>query len=418
MAPERRRVVVTGMGAATPLGVGVERFWERCLRGESGIAPIRDLDLTGYSCTIAGQVPDFDPLACLDKKAARRMARFSQFAVAAAAEAIADAQLHLEAEDRARIGVVLGNGIGGLPNLQEAVRVMAERGGMRLEALTIPRILPNMAASNISMQFGLLGYNNTVVTACAAGTQAIGDAAEVIRRGAADVVVTGGTEAALAEVAIGGFAVMRALTSRNQDPTRASRPFDADRDGFVPAEGAGILLLESEEHARRRGARIRAEVAGYGAGADAFHLVAPDAAGDGPVRAIEWALADAAVRPEEIDYINAHGTSTPLNDAAETRAIKRALGEAAYRVPISATKSMIGHAFGAGGAIESVAVVRTLETGWIHPTINWETPDPDCDLDYVPNTARAAEVRVALKNSFGFGGQNACLVFRRYDAGA
>ena len=411
----RRRVVVTGLGATTPLGVGVERFWERCLRGESGIAPIRSFDASGYSCTIGGEVEGFDPLDHLDRKAARRMARFSQLAVAAAGEALADAQLDLSREDRTRVGVVLGNGNGGFPEVQAAVEVLHERGGMRIDPLFIARILPNMAASNVSMQFGLLGYCGTVATACAAGTQAIGEAAEWIRRGAADVMISGGTEAGFSQVGLGGFAVMRALTSRNAEPSKASRPFDADRDGFVPGEGAGILVLESAEHAQARDARARAEIAGFGVTADAHHLVAPDATGDGPTRAIRLALADAGVAPEEIDYINAHGTSTPLNDVVETRAIKAALGEHAAQTPISSTKSMIGHALGGAGGIETVATVCTLVSGRIHPTINYETPDPECDLDYVPNVAREAAVGVALKNSFGFGGQNACLVLRRVE---
>ena len=409
------RAVVTGMGAVTPLGVGVERFWARCLRGESGIAPITSFDASQFPCRIGGEARDFDPEQVMDRRTARRMARFSQFAVAATAEALADASLDLARIDRARVGVLLGNGNGGLPNLEETAAALFQRGAMRLDPFFIPRILPNMAAANVAIQFGLLGYNSTVVTACAAGTQAIGDAMTLIHRGVADVVVTGGTEAGFCALGLGGFTVMRATSRRNDDPTRASRPFDAGRDGLVPAEGAAVLILESEPHALARGARIRAEVAGFGCSADAHHLVMPDPTGAGPVRAMRWALEDAGVRPEDVDYINAHGTSTPLNDAAETRAIKTLFGEAAYRVPISSTKSMIGHAFGAGGAIEAVATIRTLETGRVHPTINHETPDPECDLDYVPNAARSVDVRVALKNSFGFGGQNACLVLRRYD---
>ncbi|MEE9277579.1 MAG: beta-ketoacyl-ACP synthase II, partial [Dehalococcoidia bacterium] len=310
-------------------------------------------------------------------------------------------------------GAILGNGNGGFPNLEQGAGVLFEKGGMRIEPLFVPKILPNMAAANVAMRFGLLGYNTTVVTACAAGTQAIGEALEVIRRGAADVVVTGGTEAGFSQLGLGGFAVMRALTTHNDEPEKASRPFDADRDGFVPAEGAAILILEREEHATARGARIRAEVSGFGCSADAYHLVMPDETGDGPVRAIRWAMEDAGVSPDDIDYINAHGTSTPLNDVSETRAVKKALGEAAYKVAVSSTKSMIGHTFGAAGAIESVATIRALETGIIPPTINLDTPDPECDLDYVPNKARRADLRVALKNSFGFGGQNACLIYRR-----
>ena len=416
MAGERRRVVVTGLGALSPLGQGVSAFWDGCLAGRSGIGRIERFDASAFSCMIGGEVEDFDPTNYMDRKAARRMARFSQLAVGAAREAVKDSGLDLEAIDRERVGVLLGNGNGGFPEIQAGAGIVLERGGMRLDPLFLPRILPNMAAGNVALQFGLLGYNSTVVTACAAATQAIGDAAEVVRRGAADVVLSGGSESGFCEMGLGGFAVMRALTSRNAEPERASRPFDADRDGFVPAEGAGILVLESEEHALARGAEIQAELAGFGSSADAHHLVMPDADGAGPVRAIRWALADAGIEPAEIDYVNAHGTSTPLNDAAETVAIKKALGEAAYDTPISSTKSMIGHTLGASGSLESVAAIRTITSGRIHPTINLETPDPDCDLDYVPNEAREADVDVVLKNSFGFGGQNACLVYRKYEA--
>ena len=411
--PERARVVVTGMGALSPLGNGVETFWRRALAGESGIEPIALFDVEGFSCTIGGEIRDFHPQDFMDRKSARRMARFSQLAVAAAREAVDDAGLDLDALDRARIGVVLGNGSGGYPELEDGARKLIDRGGMRLDPLFIPRVLPNMAAANIAMQFGLLGYNTTVVTACAAGTQAIGEAADVIRRGQADIVITGGCEAGFCQLGLGGFAVMRALTANNEHPKEASRPFDAQRDGFVPAEGAGVLILESEESARARGAEFQIEIAGFGSSADAHHLVMPDADGAGPVRAIRWAMDDAGVEPEEIDYINAHGTSTPLNDASETRAIKQALGEAAAGVAISSTKSMIGHAFGGAGGLESIAAIKGMLDGRIHPTINYAHADPDCDLDYVPNTAREADVRVALKNSFGFGGQNACLIFRR-----
>ena len=415
MSPERARVVVTGMGAASPLGMGADAFWRGCLDGASGIRPIRGFDVEGFSCTIGGEIDDFDPRDHMDRKSARRMARFSQLAVAAAREAVEDAKLDLDALDRGRIGVVLGNGSGSYPDLEAGSRTTSERGAMRLDPLLIPRALPNMAAANIAMQFGLLGHNNTVITACAAGTHAIGEAAEAIRRGQADIVVTGGCEAGFCQLALGGFAVMRALTSNNADPRGASRPFDAERDGFVPGEGAGVLILESEESARARGAEFAVEVAGYGSSADAHHLVMPDADGAGPVRAIRAAMRDAGVAPEEIDYVNAHGTSTPLNDASETRALKLALGGAARSVAISSTKSMIGHLFGGAGGLESIAAVRTIADGRIHPTINYRTPDPECDLDYVPNRAREADVRVALKNSFGFGGQNACLIFRRVD---
>ena len=413
MSASRHRVFVTGMGAMTPLGMGVDRFWSGLIAGESGIGPIQLFDASQFPCTIGGEVTGFEPRDYMEHKSARRMARFSQLAVAATVEAVEDAGLDFETEDRPRAGIVLGNGNGGFPNLEEAVGVLNAKGGMRIDPFFIPRILPNMAAANVAMRFGLLGFNSTVVTACAAGTQAIGEATEVIRRGAADIMICGGTEAGFSSLGLGGFSVMRALTTkRNDHPASASRPFDADRDGFVAAEGAGILVLESEEHARARGANLRAEIAGFGCSGDAFHLVIPDETGAGPIRAIRWAIEDAGIAPAEIDYINAHGTSTPINDAAETKAIKAVLGPAAEDVAISSTKSMVGHGFGAAGAVEAVAIVRTLETGTIHPTINLETPDPECDLDYVPNVARQAKVRVALSNSFGFGGQNACLIIR------
>lgn len=410
---DRPRVVVSGVGAISPYGTGVDLFWQSLLRGESAIKPIENFDVSGFSCTIGGEIRGFDARDFIERKSARRMARFSQFAVAAAREAIDDAGLDLDTVDRSRIGVVLGNGAGGYPEIQATASTLFERGGMRLDPLFLPKVLPNMAAANIAMQFGLLGYNTTVVTACAAGTQALGDAANVIRNGLADIVISGGTEAGFCQLGLGGFAVMRALSSRNDEPTAASRPFDADRDGFVPGEGAGIIVLESEESARRRGVDYSVELAGFGSSADAHHLVMPDADGAGPIRAINWALQDAGAAPADIDYVNAHGTSTPLNDASETRALKEALGDAAQQIPISSTKSMIGHIFGAAGGLESIAAIRSIETGRIHPTINYTTPDPDCDLDYVPNEARDVNVNAVLKNSFGFGGQNACLVFRR-----
>ena len=410
---DRPRVVVSGLGAVSPYGPGVGLMWEKLLAGESAIKPIENFDISGFSCTIGGEIRDFEPRDFIDRKAARRMARFTQFAVAAAREAIEDAQLDLDSMDRSRIGVVLGNGAGGYPEIQATASTLFERGGMRLDPLFLPKVLPNMAAANIAMQFGLLGYNTTVVTACAAGTQALGDAANVIRNGQADIVISGGTEAGFCQLGLGGFAVMRALSTQNESPTEASRPFDADRDGFVPGEGAGIIVLESEESARRRGVEYQVELAGFGSSADAHHLVMPDADGAGPIRAINWAMEDAGIAPEEVDYINAHGTSTPLNDASETRAIKAALGESARGIPVSSTKSMIGHIFGGAGGLESIAAIKSITDGRIHPTINYTTPDPDCDLDYVPNEARGAEVNAVLKNSFGFGGQNACLVFRR-----
>ena len=410
-----RRVAITGMGALTPIGNSVSEFWQGCIEGKSGIDYVTQFDATGYPSRIAGEVKGFDALDWMDRRDARRMSRFSQFAVAASRQALESAELNLDREDRGRVGVILGNGIGGLPNIQEAVHTIRDKGGMRIDPLFMPKMLPNMAAAQLSMILGAKGYSNTVTTACAAGTQAMGDSLDLIRAGRADVVLTGGTEAALCELGLCGFAVMRALSTQNDEPQKASRPFDAGRDGFVAAEGAAIFVYEELEHARRRGAPIIAEIAGYGACNDAYHVVAPCVDGEGAIRAMTWAMEDAGVTPEEVDYISAHGTSTKLNDAAETFSIKKAFGEQAYRVPISATKSMIGHAFGAAGALESVACLEAMRHGVIPPTINYDNPDPECDLDYVPNEARRADVRVALKNSFGFGGQNACLVFKRLD---
>ena len=409
------RVVVTGMGALTPLGQSVGEFWDGLVAGRSGIDHMTLCDTTGFPTTIAGEVKGFDPTKHINVKAARRMARFSQFAVVAAGQAIAQAKLDLTKEDRTRCGVLLGNGNGGYPTLEEGARVLVEKGGMRMSPFFFPMTLPNIAASQVSLTYGLQGYSATVVTACAAGTQGVGEAAEVIRRGAADVMIAGGVEAGISQLGLAGFSVMRALsTARDGTPALASRPFDAQRDGFVPAEGAGILVLERLTHALARGAAILAEVSGYAASSDAFHVVQPDEDGAGASRAMAWALADAGVTPPEVDYVNAHATSTQMNDRVETLAIKRVFGEGAHRVPISATKSMIGHALGGAGGMEAVVCVQTILTGVMHPTINYEHPDPDCDLDYVPNTARLKDVRVALTNSFGFGGQNACVVFARY----
>jgi 3-oxoacyl-[acyl-carrier-protein] synthase II len=408
------RVVVTGMGAITAIGNSVEEFWANALDGKSGIDILTSFDHSAYPVHIAGEVKDFDPEKYMDRREARRMARFSQFAIAGTSQALQHAELDLDSADRDRVGVLFGNGIGGLQETQEAVRTMDKRGGMKIDPFYFPKMLPNMAAAHVALQFGARGYNNTVITACAAGTQAIGDAMDLVRSGRVDVCITGGTESALMEMGLSGFAVIRALSTSNDPPHAASRPFDAKRDGFIAAEGAGILVLENLEHAKARNARILAEVAGYGATSDAYHVVAPADDGNGAIRAMREALNDAHIDPTTVDYINAHGTSTELNDKSETLAIKKVFGEDAYKVPISSTKSMIGHSFGAAGAIEAIAAVQTIQTGWIHPTINQEFPDPDCDLDYVPNTKRQADVDVVLSNSFGFGGQNACLVIKKY----
>ena len=413
---EERRVVVTGLGALTPAGLGVPATWEALKAGRSGIARLTLCDPTGYSCTVGGEVTGYKASDYLDSKTARRMARFVQFAIVAAREAVEHAGLDLGAEDLDRIGVVLGNGNGGYPEIEEGARTLVAKGGMRMSPFFFPMTLPNIAAAQVSLTYGLRGPSATIVTACAAGTQAIGEAAEMVRRGAADVVVTGGVEAGISQLGLGGFAVMRALsTTFNDEPARASRPFDARRDGFVPAEGAGVLVLESLAHARERGAEPLVEVAGYGATSDAYHVVHPDEDGSGAMRAMRIAIADAGLAPHEIDYINAHGTSTPLNDRIETLAIKRLFGEAAHGVSVSSTKSMLGHALGGAGGMEAVATVMTIVDGVMHPTINQEESDPDCDLDYVPNQARPRDVRAAMTNSFGFGGQNACVVMTRPD---
>ena len=412
---KRKRVVITGLGAMTPLGESVDGYWENLVQGNSGIGPMTLADPTGFPCKIAGEVRGFDPQNYIDGKEARRMARFTQLGVAAALKAAESAGLNESNIVLEESGVVLGNGNGGMPTTEEQARVLFERGGMKESPFFIPMVLPNMAAAQISRTLSLKGYTNTVITACAAGTQAIGEGAEVIRRGASKVVFAGGTEAGICQLSLGGFSVIKALSTSNDDPQKASRPFEANRDGFVPGEGAALLVLEEMEHAISRGAPILAEIVGYGVSSDAFHPVHPDENGEGAARAMTWAIADAGLNPQDIGYINAHGTSTPLNDAIETMAIKRVFGDHAYQVPISSTKSMIGHAMGGSGAVEAVAAVKTLQTGIIHPTINYQVPDPACDLDYVPNEARKSDVRVVLSNSFGFGGQNACLVIGKFE---
>ena len=417
MAENRTRVVVTGMGAMTPLGQSVDEFWECLVRGKSGVGPITLCDPTPFPCRIAGEVKGFDPTQYMDSKDARRMARFSQLSVAASAQAVEDAGLDHSQQDHERMGVVMGNGNGGFPTTEENARILVERGGMRMSPYFIPMILPNMAAANVSRIFGLKGYTSTIITACAAGTQAIGEATEVIRRGAADLVLAGGCEAGISQLGLGGFNIIKALSRQNNEPEKASRPFDARRDGFIPAEGSAVLVLESLEHALAREANILVEVLGQGVSSDAYHAVQPDEDGSGAARAVRWALEDARLSPDEIDYINAHGTSTPMNDLTETLALKAVFGARAYKVPISATKSMIGHTLGGAGALEAVASIKTILEGEIHPTINYEYPDPECDLDYVPNVSRRQRVDTVLSNSFGFGGQNACLVLGRYEDG-
>jgi 3-oxoacyl-[acyl-carrier-protein] synthase II len=408
----RHRVVITGMGAITPLGLNVEDTWKGLVEGRSGIGLLSRIDASNYPTRIGGEIDGFDPTLYMGYKEARRMERFCQFAVAATKQALDDAGLRLEESDPEQIGVLIGTAIGGLDATDEAVRNLVA--GKRISPFYLVTMVPNIAAFHVSHVYGLKGYNNTVTTACAAGLQAVGEAAEVVRRGAAQVMIAGGTESSSGELGLAGFSAMRGLSTRNDDPQGASRPFDKDRDGFVCSEGCGMLVLENLEHALARGARIHAELLGYSATSDAYNLAAPDPEAEGAARAIRWALEDAGLGPKDVDYINAHGTGTILNDAMETLAIKKVFGEHAYRVPISSTKSMIGHLFGGAGAVETIVCALTIERGVIHPTINYKTPDPECDLDYVPNVAREAEVCVALSNSFGLGGQDACLVVGRY----
>jgi len=421
---ERRRVVVTGLGALTPLGNTAEEFWAGLIQGRSGIGPITKFDAHAkdahgayrYPTRIAGEVRNFDPLNFVDKKEARRLDPYLQYAVASAVMAVQDAGFDLAKIDRDRFGVIVGSGIGGITTLLEGEHTLLEKGPERVSPFLIPMLIVNMSSGLISIRFGAKGPNTSVVTACATGNHAIGDAFKVIERGDADLMIAGGAEAIIVPLTMAGFCAMKAMTNRNDEPPRASRPFEADRDGFVPSEGAGIVILEALEHARRRDARIYAELIGYGMSADAHHMTAPDPDGDGALRAMASAVRDAGLEPTAIGYINAHGTSTPYNDKFETIAIKRLFGEHAGRLAVSSTKSMTGHLLGAAGGVEAIATTLALHHGILPPTINYETPDPDCDLDYIPNQARKQDVEVALSNAFGFGGTNATLAFKKYRA--
>jgi beta-ketoacyl-acyl-carrier-protein synthase II len=407
------RIVITGLGAITPLGLTVEETWEGLVAGKSGVGPATQFDVSSFPTRIAGEVKGFDPKQYINFKEARRMARCSQLAIATAQEALADAGLSLPFADEERVGVLIGSSMGGLEQFEQGLRTLWGRGLSRVSPFAAASGVPNMPAHHISWAFQARGYNSTVSVACASGTQAVGEAAEVIRRGAADVIISGGVESMICEASFAGFAAMRAISTRNEEPEKACRPFEAHRDGFVIAEGCAVLILESLEQALERGAHIYAEILGYGCSSDAYHMAAPDPAGAGPVLAMRWALEDAGIGTADVDYINAHGPGTPVGDAAETRAIKIFFGECAYKVPVSSTKSMIGHALGGAGAIEALACTLTIRDNVIHPTINYETPDPECDLDYVPNVARSTQVNITLSNSFGLGGQNACLVLGR-----
>ncbi|HET6644608.1 MAG TPA: beta-ketoacyl-ACP synthase II [Fimbriimonadales bacterium] len=403
--------MVTGIGAITPLGNSVDDFWGNAIAGKSGVSQITALDASEFSARIAGEVKDFDPDTWIDRKDSRRLSRFLQFTVAATDMAIADSGLRLDTVDRERAGVLIGSGIGGLDVLGEQHRRQIDGGPGRVSPFLVPYMIPDMASGYVSIRHGLKGPNSCVVTACSTGANAIGDASHVIRRGEADVMIAGGAEAPITEIGLAGFCAARALSTRNDEPERASRPFDLNRDGFVMGEGAGILVLESLDSALARGARIYAEIISYAMSADAFHITLPEPEGDGARRSMTLALKYAGLSPEQIGYINAHGTSTPPGDRIETAAIKKAFGTNAKTVPVSSTKSMIGHTLGAAGAIESIVCIKALETGILPPTINYETPDPDCDLDYIPNQARKTNIDFAMKNSFGFGGHNVTLIF-------
>lgn len=412
----RKRVVITGLGAISSIGLSVEETWNGLLAGKSGAAPITHFDCSDHKTTFAAEVKDFDADELFGRREARRMDRYSQFSLATALQAVQDAKLEITDENRDRIGVLIGTGIGGIGTLLEQAELMRQRDASRVSPFLIPMMLADTAPGVIAINLGVRGPNMSVVTACATGSNALGEAAEIIRRGSADVMIAGGGEAAITKLTMAGMNSMGALSTRNADPTKASRPFDADRDGFLMGEGAGVVILESLEHAQARGAHILAELSGYGTSDDAYHISAPAEDGAGAALCMQLALENAGLTVADIDYINAHGTSTHLNDKGETAAIKTVFGRRAYQIPISSTKSMTGHLLGASGALEALICTKIVNEGIIPPTINYETPDPECDLDYVPNQAREAQVKHALSNSFGFGGHNATLIISRYEA--
>jgi 3-oxoacyl-[acyl-carrier-protein] synthase II len=409
----KKRVVVTGCGVISALGFDTETFWKSIQEGKSGISMVERFDTKDLPTKIGAEIKNFEPGEYMDKKEARRMDRYNQFAMAATKLAIANAKLDVGSVDPYRFGVVVGSGIGGIETLENQQTTLLEKGVGRVSPFFIPMMIPNMASGRIAMQYKAKGYNECVVTACATSTNALGDAFKVIQRGDADIMITGGAEASITPLSFAGFCNMKAM-STNEDPNSASRPFDAQRDGFVMGEGAGILILEELEHAKARGANILAEIAGYGCTNDAYHITSPAPEGEGSARCMNNALKDAEVSPEQVDYINAHGTSTDYNDRFETMAIKRVFGDRAKKVAISSTKSMTGHLLGAAGSIEAIITIHAMRDSVIPPTINYNTPDPECDLDYVPNVSRNQEVNVAISNSFGFGGSNACVVFKKY----
>jgi 3-oxoacyl-[acyl-carrier-protein] synthase II len=411
---QRRRVVVTGLGLVTPLGTGVQKNWEALIAGRSGIRRItRFSNLEFFPTRIAGEVPDFSPEEFIEPREIRKMDRFIWYSIAASEMAVRDSGLKIDPMEADRVGVIIGVGLLGLETLEACCRAYFDGGPRKISPFFIPKVISNLAPGQVAIRFGAKGVNWTPTSACASGNHAIGEAFHLIRRGLQDVMIAGGAESAITPLGIGGFSAMKALSTRNDEPERASRPFDRDRDGFVMAEGSGVLILEERERALKRGAPIYAEVVGYGANGDAHHITAPAPGGEGAARCMRLALADAGLKPEDVDYINAHGTSTEYNDINETQAIKSVFGEHAYRLAVSSTKSMTGHLLGAAGAVEGIYSVLALHHGMLPPTINYEHPDPECDLDYIPNRARKAPVRVALSNSFGFGGTNACVIFRR-----
>ncbi|MEB1806230.1 MAG: beta-ketoacyl-ACP synthase II [Bacillaceae bacterium] len=409
----KRRVVITGLGTVSPIGCDVATMWDNAISGVSGVGPLTRVDASKFPMKVAAEVSDFDPTQFMDKKEARKMDRFTQFAVAASLMALEDADLKITDEIAPRVGVWIGSGIGGMETYEQQFRTFEEKGYRRVSPFFVPMMIPDMASGQVSIVTGAKGINSCTVTACASGTNSIGDAFKVIQRGDADFMITGGAEAPITDMAVAGFSAAKAI-STSEDPKTASRPFDLNRDGFVMGEGAGILILESLESAQQRGAKIYAEIVGYGATGDAYHVTAPAPEGEGGVRAMRQAIEDAGLQPKDFDYMNAHGTSTPYNDKFETLAIKTVFGDHAENLAISSTKSMTGHLLGAAGAVEAILTAKAIAEGIIPPTINYETPDPECDLDYVPNEARKTEVRAAISNSLGFGGHNACIVLKKY----
>lgn len=411
-----KRVVITGIGVISPVGTGLDNFWTALTSGVSGIARITRFDPSDYSTQIAGEVKEFDFSRFIDKKEGRRMDRFSQYGVVAAGMAIEDAGLNLDSIDRERTGVIVGSGIGGMETFEDQCRILVSRGPNRVSPFFVPMMIANMAAGQIAIKFGLQGPNITTLTACASSGNALGDAFKLLQRGNADVVISGGTEAPITQLAFAGFCAAKAMSTSNENPEAASRPFDVNRDGFIMGEGAAMMVMETLEHAQKRGAQIYGEIVGYGSTCDAYHITAPDPEGKGAANAMKMALEDAGLSPEDVQYINAHGTSTPVGDVAEVGAIKKVFGDAASKLAVSSTKSMTGHMLGAAGAIEGVACMMAIKNDLVPPTINYENPDPVCDLDFVPNQARKMNVDVALSNSFGFGGHNVTLAFKKFKA--